>query len=253
MSTLVLCAKGHWIRRTRGNLGRVLPRALRIVAGGAALWFCAVVLLIFVYRFIDPIASNLMIMRWLGGAGIEQRWVPVERMSPQLVRAVVASEDARFCGHRGIDFEEIAAAFSRARNGTPRGASTISMQVAKNLFLWPGKSYVRKIIEVPLTLWIEFAWPKWRIFEVYANVAEWGPGIFGAEAAARHHFGKSASRLSEREAALLAATLPNPFARDAGAPGPKTARMSGLVQLRMRAAGQATACVEGRMRSRREG
>ena len=104
--------------------------------------------------------------------------------------------------------------------GPPRGASTITMQVAKNLFLWPAKSYVRKVIEVPLTFAIELFWPKRRILEVYLNIAEWGPGIFGAEAASQAHFNRPASRLSARQAAQLAVSLPNPIARDAGCPRP---------------------------------
>jgi monofunctional glycosyltransferase len=116
----------------------------------------------------------------------------------------------------------------------PRGASTISMQVVKNLFLWPSKSYIRKAIEIPLTYLMELIWPKRRIMEVYLNIAEWGPGIFGVGAASKFHFDKAASRLNEREAAQLAVALPNPYSRDAGEPGPQTRRLAGDVQNRMR-------------------
>jgi monofunctional glycosyltransferase len=153
------------------------------------------------------------------------------------------SEDWTFCTHNGIDLEAIEQAIEKAGDGIPRGASTISMQVAKNMFLWPSKSYVRKAIELPLTLTMELMWPKRRILEVYLNVAEWGPGIFGAEAAAQHHFQKPASSLTAREAAQLAASLPNPFRRDAGDPGPQTARKAGVIMARMRIAGTAASCV----------
>jgi monofunctional biosynthetic peptidoglycan transglycosylase len=164
------------------------------------------------------------------------------------VRAVVVSEDGRFCDHWGIDLAAIKEAIERSSGGTLRGASTISMQVTKNLFLWPQKSYLRKVIELPLTLLIELVWPKWRILEIYLNVAEWGPGIYGAEAAARHHFRKPASRLGEGEAALLAASLPNPALRDAGDPGPRTERKARTIQARMRISGAIAACVTNRFR-----
>ena len=126
------------------------------------------------------------------------------------------------------------------------GASTISMQVAKNLFLWPSKSYVRKVLEVPLTMAIELLWPKKRIMEVYLNIAEWGPGIFGAEQAARHHFGKSALRLNDRESARLAVSLPNPIQRDAGHPGPGTRRLAALNMARARGTSPSvTGCILG--------
>jgi monofunctional biosynthetic peptidoglycan transglycosylase len=231
------------------GLRRRLPGALHVAGYAILIWLSCVVLLVLAYRFVNPLASNLMIIRWLQGARIEQTWIPIESISPQFTRAVIASEDARFCVHFGVDFSEVAAAFKRSRQGTPRGASTISMQVVKNLFLWPGKSYVRKAIEAPLTLLVEAVWPKWRIFEIYANVAELGRGVFGAEAAARRHFGKSASRLTDYEAALLAAALPNPIARNAGRPGAGTQRLAQRVRMRMRG-GEDAACVERRTRSR---
>jgi monofunctional biosynthetic peptidoglycan transglycosylase len=221
----------------------VLARALRWLAFAAIAIVFGLVALIALYRIINPPISALMVQRWLAGEAPAQAWVPLERISPQLVQAVLVSEDARFCQHWGVDLKEIGAALESARDGAPRGASTISMQVAKNLFLWPAKSYVRKAIELPLTLGIELVWPKRRILEVYLNIAEWGPGVFGAEAAARHHFGKSAARLGEREAALLAVSLPDPHDRHAGAPGPGLSRLATTIQLRMRAAGDAAACV----------
>ena len=217
----------------------------KIAAGVALVWLTAIIVLIFAYRFIDPPLSSLMVQQRLTGQEITQDWVPLELISNNVVRAVMLSEDGRFCQHNGVDFEEMQNAIERAGDGTPRGASTISMQVIKNLFLWPSRSYVRKVVEIPMTWLMELVWPKARIMEVYLNIAEWGPGIFGVEAASQFHFNKSANRLNEREAARLAVALPNPMLRDAGDPGPKTRRLASDIQARMRAAylGQ-TACVK---------
>lgn len=218
---------------------RVVRYAAYAVGGYAAL----VVFLIFAYRFVNPPASTLMLYQSLTGVDVEQTWVPLEEISPSLVRAVVVSEDNRFCEHWGIDLREISDALERGG----RGASTISMQVSKNLFLWSSKSYIRKAAEVPVTLMIEAFWPKRRIMEVYLNIAEWGPGRFGAEEAARWHFSKSAQTLTEREAARLAVALPNPFTRDAGDPGPGTLRLASTIQARMRYAPRSvTACLTTR-------
>jgi monofunctional biosynthetic peptidoglycan transglycosylase len=218
---------------------RVLVLAMFALVG-----LVAGVLLLF--RFVDPPVSSLMVQQWLAGVPIVHRWVPLERISPHLIRAVIMSEDGEFCGHGGIDFREMEVAFDRAeRDGTDsvRGASTISMQVAKNVFLWPSKTYLRKGLELVITVAMEQLWPKRRILEVYLNIAEWGPGIFGAEAASRYHFGKAPSRLSEREAALLAVALPNPIEREAGHPGPGTRRLAQTIERRMRAVGRRTDCV----------
>lgn len=204
----------------------------------------SVVLLFF--RFVDPPMSALMMSQTLTGRTIDHRWVDLDQISPNLVRAVISSEDARFCSHYGVDFGELEAAIRKAGRsglGEVRGASTISMQVAKNLFLWPSKDLVRKGLELGITVIMEQLWPKRRILEVYLNIAEWGPGVFGAEAAARHHFRKPASRLTAQEAALLAASLPNPHRRVAGAAGPGTRRVAQIIEGRARAAGWRTACV----------
>lgn len=210
----------------------------------AVAWAVITAGLIVLYRFADPPISALMAQRWLSGESVDQTFVPIDAMAPALVKTVLVSEDGRFCEHHGIDFDAIQTAIEKAGDGTPRGASTISMQVVKNLFLWPSKSYLRKALEVPLTLAIELLWPKRRIMEIYLNIAEWGPGIYGAEAAARHHFSKRALHLSDREAALLAVALPNPIARDAGQPGAGTRRLAGLIQARAnRASRYQTSCV----------
>lgn len=220
-----------------------LRRAVRWTAYALLAWYAAMLALIVLFRFVDPPGSTLIAWQALTGTRIEQQWVPLTRISRNLQRAVIVSEDGRFCQHWGIDPREILAAIKRARNGVPRGASTITMQVAKNLFLWSSKSYVRKLLELPLTLALEVIWSKERILEVYLNIAEWGPGVFGAEAAARHHFGKSAARLSQNEAALLAVALPNPIRRDAGEPGRGTSRLASIIVARMRSAGPVTSCI----------
>lgn len=227
-------------RDWRDLVRRAASVAFLVFAG----WFAAVLMLILVYRFIDPPFSMLMAQRFLTGTSIDKQWVPIERISPNLSRAVIVAEDGRFCQHWGIDFIEAANAIRRSSSGYPRGASTITMQVAKNLFLVPAKSYLRKIVEIPLTFAIELVWPKRRILEIYLNIVEWGPGVFGAEAASRAHFGRSASGLSARQAAQLAAVLPNPIVRDAGAPGPRTSHKASIIQARAARTREASACVD---------
>ena len=217
----------------------------RYAAYAVAGYLALVLLLIILFRFVNPPGSMLMLSKLLGGTAIDRTWVPFEAISPALARAVIVSEDSRFCAHRGIDMQAMRLALEEASRGSPRGASTISMQVTKNLFLWNAKSYLRKVFELPLTLVMEVVWPKKRIIEVYLNIAEWGPGVFGAEAAARHHFDKPASKLTEREAALLAAALPNPAIRVASNPGPRTSRMARVIQARVRAFGSVARCVVG--------
>jgi monofunctional biosynthetic peptidoglycan transglycosylase len=163
------------------------------------------------YRYVPPPLTPLMIIRLFQGEGINKGWVPVKSVSPHIVKAVMALEDTAFCSHSGFDWDEVASAVEDRLKGEPlRGASTISMQTAKNLFLWPDRHVTRKLLEAPLTVLIETLWDKRRILEVYLNVIEWGPGIYGVEAASQTYFGKSASGLGRREAALLAAVLPNP-------------------------------------------
>jgi monofunctional glycosyltransferase len=204
----------------------------------------AFAVLILAYRVINPPLSALMLIQKAGGVPITRTWVPLDRISPNLIRAVIMSEDAGFCRHYGVDLKELEAVFEQVIDGNVRGGgSTISMQTAKNLFLWPSKSYVRKAIEIPLTLAMEAVWPKARMLEIYLNIAEWGPGIFGAEAAARHHFNKPASRLSEQEAALLAVTLPAPLIREPGSPSALLQRMSQTIVGRMRASARHTVCI----------
>lgn len=192
-------------RRFRQRFVRIGLRALLVV-------LALPVLLIALYRFVPPPISALMVIRSIEGAPLHRDWVPLERISPAIMRAVVSSEDEKFCFHHGFDWAAIEENFRDWRaGGTPKGASTISMQTAKNLFLWPGRSLLRKGIEAYLTVWIELFWDKHRIIETYLNVVEWGDGIYGADTAARHYFRKPASALSPQEAALLAAVLPDPL------------------------------------------
>ena len=188
------------------------------------------------YRAGHPV-STLMAWRWITGAPVSRQWVDLAAMSPALPRSVVASEDAKFCSHRGVDWDALRDVIDDAEDGeVARGGSTITQQVVKNLFLWQGRSFVRKALEFPLALWIDAVLPKQRILEIYLNIAELGPsGQFGAEAGSNFAFGRSAATLSPREAALLASILPNPHIRSARTPGPGLRRLSGTYTARAQA------------------
>ena len=196
---------------------------------GVVGFFAASIFMTLLYRFLPvPITWHMLGTTLIDGHMLSKQWTPLERISPHLVRAVIASEDGEFCNHYGFDFEQMEAAWKAAqrRGERPRGASTISQQTAKNAFLWNGRSYVRKGLEAYFTGLIELLWPKRRIMEVYLNIIEWGPGVFGAEAASRHWFRKSAAKLTPLEAARLAAILPNPNRYRANPPGPYVADRS---------------------------
>jgi monofunctional biosynthetic peptidoglycan transglycosylase len=184
--------------------------------------------LIVLWRAVPPI-STLMLARWVAFRGVERTYVPLARISPRLVAAVVISEDALFCRHHGVDWGALNEVIIGAdEDGPSRGASTITMQTAKNLFLWPQRSTIRKGLEIPLALVLDRAWGKKRVLEVYLNIAEWGPGLFGAEAAARHYFHKNAADLTQRDASLLATALPNPILRDASRPKRRQAVLAAI-------------------------
>jgi len=228
----------------------LLRRLLRVVMWCVAGWLAVVLTLMVAYRFVNPPGSMLMLQQWLFGQTIAKTWVPIEKISPNVIRAVIASEDSRFCEHYGVDFEALAGAVTDVGSGSARGASTISMQVVKNLFLWSSRSYMRKAVELPLTFVMETLWPKRRIMEVYLNIAEWGPGIFGIEAAAQFRFHKLASSLSAGEASRLVVALPNPKVRNPAKPGPGMQRLARIIQMRMRmAATVQTSCVLPRRRN----
>lgn len=210
---------------------RALARLLKI---------CAALLLAFwgggllLFRFVDPPATPLMVIRSIErGDWVRYRPVGLGEIATALPRAVIASEDGRFCRHHGIDLGAVQEALEDyEETGRLRGASTITMQVARNLFLWPGGGFVRKAIEAPLALALDAAWPKRRIMEVYLNIAEMGPGLFGAAAAAEVHFGRPAARLSEVQAARLAAILPAPTRWSAATPSAYIERRTATISAR---------------------
>jgi monofunctional biosynthetic peptidoglycan transglycosylase len=188
-----------------------------------------------IYRFVEPPSTVLMMQRAAEGETIRHYPVPLNRMSPHIVRAVIAAEDANFCTHDGFDIEAIQDALESNRRGrTLRGGSTISQQTAKNLFLWPDRGWVRKGFETYFTALIEFMWPKRRIMEAYLNNIEWGDGNFGIEAAARARFGVSAADLTPLQAARLAAVLPSPNRWRADNPGPYVRGRSATIVARAR-------------------
>ena len=209
----------------RSGLWRALGRIFVIVVVVVLVAPPASVL---VYRFVPPPITILMVQRLLQGHGMDYRWRPITRISPALRQALVASEDQRFCEHHGFDLSAMEKAMkaNERRPDKLRGGSTISQQTAKNVFLWPGRSYVRKGIEAWYTVLIEAIWGKLRIMEMYLNVVEFGPGIYGAEAAAERFFHEDASQLTPAQSARLAAVLPKPLAWKVAAPGPYIARRS---------------------------
>ena len=229
----------------RGQSPQKQPRARHSLVGRLFRW-AAILVLVFilagpivvvaVYRFVPPPMTFLMVERMVEGHGFDRRWVPLDRISPQLVRSVIGAEDSRFCEHHGFDFNAIQKAMAHneaSTNGNGagkiRGGSTISQQTAKNVFLWPQRNWVRKGLETWFTVLIEGIWGKPRIMEVYLNSIEWGPGIYGAEAAAQANFHTSAARLSPDQAARLAAIIPKPLAWKAAKPGPYIQKRRGHI------------------------
>lgn len=195
----------------------------------------AIVLLL---RWVPPPASAFMLQQRLSGTVVDYRWTPLDRISPYAALAVIASEDQNFFDHWGLDLKAIVDAIEDNRTRKrPRGGSTISQQVVKNLFLWSGRSYLRKGIEVYFTLIMELLWPKTRILEVYLNIAEMGNGVFGVEAAGQRFFHKPADRLNRREAATLAAVLPSPKRMSADQPSDYVVRRTWQIIEQMHALG----------------
>lgn len=226
-------------------MARFLARVWRL---SLALGVAALVVLIALtalWRVAPPI-STLMLARYLTGRPVVRDYTPLERIAPALVAAVVMSEDAKFCRHRGVDWQALGDVLDDAdEDGPSRGASTITMQVVKNLFLWPSRSAIRKGLELPLAMALDFVWPKSRILEVYLNIAEWGPdGIFGAEAAAKADFGRPAASLAPSQAALMAAALPNPILRRPSRPTALQARLARRLTGRIRDAGPWLDCLK---------
>jgi monofunctional biosynthetic peptidoglycan transglycosylase len=199
-----------------------------------------------------PLVTPLMVLRTFhyqetprlpAPKGWSYKWAPMSKIAPSLAKAVIAAEDTTFCTHHGFDEEAYSKAWENYRDGkSARGGSTITQQTVKNVFLWPGRNVIRKGLETVLTPLVESIWGKRRIMEVYLNVVEWAPGVYGAEAASQHHFGKSAAQLSPREAALLASVLPNPRFWSASKPGPYVQSRVGTIMARSGAV--ATSCLK---------
>ena len=217
-------------------LGRLVRLAVTLVL---VFGLAGPVVVVALYRFVPPPLTWLMVQRAFEGHGFERRWVPLDHIAPALVRSVIASEDSRFCQHHGFDVAAIEKAMahneaqkSGNRPGRIRGGSTISQQTAKNVFLWPHRDWPRKGLEAWFTVLIEAIWGKPRIMEVYLNSIEWGPGVYGAEAAAEHNFHVPAAGLSEAQAARLAAIIPKPLSWRAARPGPYIARRGGRIVAR---------------------
>lgn len=214
---------------------RPAPRIRRLLGLALLSAFVLPMMVLLAYRLVPPPITPLMILRLAEGEPLRKAWLPLRRISPHLVRAVIASEDAKFCGHRGFDWVAIGEAWRDLRAGRRlRGASTITMQTAKNLLLLPNRTFLRKGVEAYLTILLETLWTKRRIAEVYLNVVEWGHGVYGAEMAARVHFAKAAAALSPREAALLAAVLPNPTGWSPAQPTSYVASRAATIMARAR-------------------
>lgn len=212
-------------RRKRSRWRQALVAAIAVLIALPAT-------LTLIYRYVPPPVTPLMLIRLAEGEGIDKDWTSLARISSHAAEAVIAAEDNRFCVHRGFDLVAIQEAVEEFQEGGDlRGASTISMQTAKNLFLWPGRSWLRKGAEAYLTVFLELLLPKERIIELYLNVAEWGPGIYGIEAASQKYFRKPAAKLTRYQAALLAAVLPAPRDWSANPPGSYVAdRASSIVR-----------------------
>jgi len=233
------CAKGQAVVRRR-SLVAILARGVGWVGIALLLVFVGLVGL---YSIVPPV-STLMLARTIERKTSERDTVPLRNVSPAAVTAVIASEDATFCLNDGVDWGALQKVLSGAgKDGPSRGASTITMQTAKNLFLWPGRSVFRKGVEVGMALVLGKAWSKARTIEIYLNIAEWGDGLYGIEAAARHYFHKSANDLNAHEAALLATALPNPIQRNPTHPTALHRRLAAGVEAKARETSDQLACL----------
>jgi monofunctional biosynthetic peptidoglycan transglycosylase len=233
------------VASSRRYLDGLKPWQRRMVYGLAFVIAWPVVMTL-VYTAVPPPFSNLMILRLFAGNGIHKDWVSLNEMSPHLAKAVITAEDARYCEHNGVDWVEFRGVVDDVINDDEapvRGASTISMQTAKNLFLWDGRSFVRKGLEIPIAYWMDLVLTKRRMLEIYLNIVEWAPGVYGAEAASQFHFRKPAAKLTKREAALLAAVLPNPIKRKAGKPSKRVSSIANRIMSRMNGMGSYLACL----------
>lgn len=230
---------GRRTGRSRSLLFRILKIAVIVAL------VPVVLTVLYLPSFVHPV-STLMLKDLVTLQGYDRRWVPLEDIAPVLAHSVIMSEDGQFCSHRGIDLAELKVVIDDAIAGErTRGASTITMQTVKNLYLWARPlETLRKIIELPIAVYVDLVMPKRRIMEIYLNIAEWGPGIYGIEAAAQHHFGRSAKNLTRRQAALLAVSLPNPITRNPAKPGPGLRRLASVIEARAARSGAYVGCLE---------
>jgi monofunctional biosynthetic peptidoglycan transglycosylase len=217
-------------------------------------WMIRIILLLIIlppvltviYSVVPPV-STLMVGRYVQFLWVDRQWVSLQDISPNLIKSVITSEDSGFCENDGVEWDALQDQVEALTDGErPRGASTITMQTAKNLFLWGDRSYVRKALEIPLALMLDAILSKKRVLEIYLNIAEWGEGIFGAEAAAQAWFGKAAKDLTRVEAARLATALPNPLGRNSAKPTPGHRRLAATNLARVNAAGPIFGCVLGK-------
>jgi monofunctional glycosyltransferase len=216
--------------------------ALGVVWAALAL-FALFIVLVGLYTFVRPI-STLMLARTIEGKGYQRIYAPLKTIAPIALASVVASEDASFCDNDGVDWGSLREVLSGAgKHGPSRGASTITMQTAKNLFLWPGRSTIRKGIEIGMALVMGEAWSKARTLEIYLNIAEWGDGLYGIEAAAQRYFHKSASQLNPHEAALMATSLPNPIRRNPARPSAMQRRLAASLEEKARRSSDLVSCL----------
>jgi len=235
----------RWLDAIRKAMANPNRRWGRILGRTFAAILLVPALLCVLFIVVPVPITPLMIIRSFEGKPITKDWVSLDDITIDLQRSVIAAEDMTFCQHLGFEPEALQKAWeSYERGGTLRGGSTISMQTAKNVFLWPGRNFVRKGLEAWLTVYIEALWSKKRTLEVYLNVIEWGPGIYGAEAAAQHHFGKSAREISAYQSALLASVLPSPLRWSASKPGPYVRTRSETIQYRAARLGEYGVCIE---------
>ena len=220
---------------------QVLKRVVLAVL--AVLLLPYVLIFIYLLPFIHPV-STLMLRDLVLLRGYDRQWVSIDDVAPVLVQSVMMSEDGQYCFHGGVDWDEMRMLVEDALKGQEtRGGSTIPMQTAKNLFLWNSRSFIRKGLELPLAVGSDFVWSKRRLMEIYLNIAEWGPGIYGIEAAAQYHFKVPASKLTRRQASLLAVSLPNPIDRNAGKPGRGLRRLAAIIERRAQGSGDYIKCI----------
>ncbi len=230
----------------RGAFKRVRRALVRLLVAVVVIAVVLPLILMVLYRSptIHPV-STLMLQDRLSGRGYQRDWVAFDAISPALVQSVLMSEDGQFCFHDGVDWAALNLVIDEALDGErPRGASTIAMQAVKNLFLWSSRSYLRKGIEVPLAIVADAVWSKRRLMEIYLNVAEWGPGIYGIEAASQHYYGIPAAQLSRRRAAYLAVTLPAPGRRNPARPSPGMTRLAAVIERRAQQSGAYIKCLD---------